>query len=79
MGVRTNAAPFFGDGYSLTAWGRGWVKVAAAERGIMPSSPSRITEVPHQFTHLFGQGYAQRAAEAVADWQTGNYLSACTM
>ena len=77
MGVRSNAAPFFGDGYSLTAWGRKWVKLAAAERAMMPSSSSRITEVLHQFKHLYGQGYAQRAAEAVADWQTGNYLSAC--
>ena len=55
------------------------MKVAADERAIMPTSSSRITEVLHQFTPLFGQGYAQRAAEAVADWHTGNYLSACTM
>jgi len=79
IGQRVKAAPFFGDGYSLTAWGRGWVKSAAAERAIMPSSPGRIIEVLHQFTPLFGQGYAQRAAEAVTDWQTGNYLSACVM
>ena len=79
IGQRINAAPFFGDGYSLTTWGRSWVKAAVAERPVLPSSPSRMTEVLHQFTHLFGKGYGQRAAEAVADWQTGNYLSACTM
>jgi hypothetical protein len=79
LGQRFPAAPFFGDGYSLTQWGRKWVKQAALERVIMPSSSSRITEVLHQFTRLFGRGYAQRAAEAVADWQTGNYLSACAM
>lgn len=32
-----------------------------------------------QFKSLFGAGYAQRAAEAVSDWRTMNYLSACTM
>jgi hypothetical protein len=79
LGQRFPASPFFGDGYSLTAWGRKWVKVAAAERSIMPSSSARITEVLHQLTRLFGQGYAQRAAEAVASWHTGNYLAACTM
>jgi hypothetical protein len=45
----------------------------------MPSDPGRITEVLRQFKTLFGEGYAQRAAEAVSDWRTGNYLSACTM
>ena len=45
----------------------------------MPSDPGRITEVLHQFRTRFGAGYAQRAAEAVADWRAGNYLSACTM
>jgi hypothetical protein len=69
IGARYNATPFFGDGYSLTAWGRKWVKVAVTERAIMPANSGRITEVLHQFTHRFGQGYAQRAAKAVADWQ----------
>jgi hypothetical protein len=79
MGVRSNAAPFFGDGYSLTTWGRGWIKAAITERAVLPSSPSRITEVLHKYAPLFGSGYAQRATEAVADWRTGNYLSACVM
>jgi hypothetical protein len=79
MGQRVNASPFFGDGYSLTAWGREWVNNAAAERLLMPSDPGRITEVLNQFKSRFGAGYAQRATEAVADWRAGNYLSACTM
>jgi len=79
LGQIVNAAPFFGDGFSLTAWGREWVGKAASERTIMPSDPGRITQVLHQFNSRFGAGYAQRAAEAVADWRSGNYLSACTM
>jgi hypothetical protein len=79
LGARVNASPFFGDGYSLTAWGRTWVHAAVAERLLMPSDPGRITEVLHHFKTRFGDGYAQRAAEAVADWRAGNYLSACTM
>ncbi len=79
IGQRVPSAPFFGDGYSLTAWGRGWVLTAASERTLMPSDHGRITEVLHQFRARFGEGYTQRAAEAVADWRAGNYLSACTM
>jgi len=79
IGLRFAAAPFYGDGYSLTAWGRAWVKRIASDRPALPPEPDRITAVLHRFSHLFGPGYAQRAAEAVSDWWTGNYLSACTM
>jgi hypothetical protein len=79
IGQRFPAAPFYGDGYSLTAWGREWVRKTASDRPAMPYEPNRITEVLHQFKPRFGDGYAQRAAEAVSDWWAGNYLSACTM
>ena len=79
MGARINAAPFFGDGYSLTAMGRAWVKRAVSDRGFMPSDPGRLAEVLLQFEDRFGEGYAQRATEAVSDWRSLNYLSACTM
>jgi hypothetical protein len=79
LGQRGSASPYYGDGFSLTAWGREWVKRAARERPALPADPSRLSEVLTQFRRLFGAGYAQRAAEAVLDWSTGNYLSACTM
>jgi len=79
LGQLVNASPFYGDGYSLTAWGRAWVQKTASDRTRMPSDPARMTEVLHQFKSRLGDGYAQRAAEAVADWRSGNYLSACTM
>jgi hypothetical protein len=73
------AAPFYGDGYSLTAWGRTWVRKSVSERAALPSDPNRIKEVLLNFAGKYGAGYAQRAAEAVSDWWAGNYLSACTM
>jgi hypothetical protein len=79
IGQRVPSAPFFGDGYALTAWGRRWVLAAVSERMLMPSDHGRFSEVLHDFRTRFGDGYAQRAAEAVADWRAGNYLSACTM
>lgn len=79
IGQRINGAPFFGDGYSLTQWGREWVKKTVAERPIMPTDAGRLTTVLLEFKTNFGDGYAQRAAEAVSDWRAGNYLSACVM
>ena len=73
------SAPFFGDGFSLTAWGREWVKKSKSERQSMPADAGRLTQVLDQFRSRFGDGYAQRSAEAVSDWHAGNYLSACVM
>jgi hypothetical protein len=79
IGQEFPSSPFYGDGYSLTAWGRQWIKASVSERPVLPSDPDRITEMLHQFRPRFGDGYAQRAAEAVADWRMGNYLSSCVM
>src|ERR1700761_8666368 len=32
IGARFSGAPFYGDGYSLTGWGRTWVAKVASER-----------------------------------------------
>ncbi len=79
IGQRVNGAPFFGDGYSLTQWGREWVKKTIGERPIMPADAGRLTKVLLGFKGRFGDGYAQRSAEAVSDWHAGNYLSASVM
>lgn len=76
---RVAAGHFSGDGYAITSWGRQWLRKAVAERATMPSDPSRLAEVLLGFKKHFGDGYAQRAAEAVSDYRALNYLSACTM
>jgi hypothetical protein len=75
----SSSGQFVGDGYALTAWGEQWVKKAATERAGIPSDPGRLGEVLLQHKELFGDGYAQRAAEAVSDYRSSNYLSACVM
>jgi len=75
----SSSGQFVGDGYALTAWGEQWVKKAAAERAGIPSDPGRLGEVLLQHKKHFGDGYAQRAVEAVNDYRAGNYLSACVM
>jgi hypothetical protein len=79
MGQELPSSPFFGDGFSLTVYGREWLKRSVAERHALPADQNRLTTMLLQFRDPFGDGYGQRAAEAVKDWWSGNYLSACTM
>jgi hypothetical protein len=67
---------FDGATFSITEFGRRWLQDAAS-RAI--GDPSRWTQVLQNFAARFGAGYAQRAAEAVGTYRTGNYLAACVM
>jgi len=72
----TSMPKAFGDGYVLTKFGREWVK-QASQRPII--DPSRLAQVLQTFSRHFGEGYAQRATEAVATYRTANHLAACVM
>jgi hypothetical protein len=76
MGNRMAGTEFQGDGFSLTEFGRGWVQTAAEH---LPSDPSRFSEVLQPFIGRFGEGFAQRAAEASRCYRTTNYLACCVM
>jgi hypothetical protein len=76
MGNRMAGTEFQGDGFSLTEFGRGWVQTAAHHP---PSDPSRFSEVLQPFIGRFGEGFAQRAAEASRCYRTTNYLACCVM
>jgi hypothetical protein len=76
MANRMAGTEFQGDGFSLTEFGRGWVQIAAQHP---PSDPSRFTEVLQPFIGRFGEGFAQRAAEASRCYRTTNYLACCVM
>ena len=76
MGNRWAGTEFQGDGFSLTEFGRGWVQTAAQHS---PSDPSRFSEVLQPFIGRFGEGFAQRAAEASRCYRTTNYLACCVM
>jgi hypothetical protein len=67
---------FSGDGFSITQFGREWLK-DAAQRPIR--DPSRLADVLRDFAPPFGGGYAQRAIEAVSTYRTANYLASCVM
>jgi hypothetical protein len=67
---------FSGDGYSVTAFGRQWL-LDAVQRPT--SDPGRLAEILQGFAKRFGDGYQQRAAEAVRCYRTTNYLASCAM
>jgi hypothetical protein len=67
---------FDGATFSITDFGSRWLQ-DAGRRAV--GDPSRWAQVLQAFTARFGAGYAQRAAEAVRTYRTGNYLAACVM
>jgi hypothetical protein len=75
-GQATGGGLFSGDGFSITSFGRTWLR-EASQRPIL--DPSRLAQLFQSFTGRFGRGYAQRVAEAVATNRTANYLAACVM
>jgi hypothetical protein len=58
---------FSGDGFSITKFGREWLK-DAKQRPVR--DPSRLADVLQTFVSRFGGGYAQRATEAVRTYRT---------
>lgn len=75
-GWATDAGLFSGDTFSITKFGRVWLK-DASQRPV--TDPSRLAQVLQGFADRFGGGYVQRATEAVRTYRSGNYLAACVM
>src|SRR5258708_22576123 len=75
-GWATDAGLFSGDTFSITRFGRAWLK-DASQRPI--ADPPRLSEALQGFADRFGGGYAQPATAAVSTYPTGNYLAACMM
>jgi hypothetical protein len=70
------AVPRLGDFYSITEFGRRWLK-EAADRPFLDQS--HLNQVLQSYGERFGDGYRQRSVEAVRSYQTCNYLAACVM
>jgi hypothetical protein len=75
-GWSTDAGLFSGDTFSITRFGRLWLK-DASQRPI--ADPGRLSQVLQGFADRFGAGYAQRATEAVRTYRSGNYLASSVM
>lgn len=66
----------FGDQYTITAFGSQWLK-DASQRAFLDMS--RLASTLTGFANRFGDGYAQRATEAVKTYRNGTWLAACVM
>ncbi|WP_423963503.1 hypothetical protein [Candidatus Binatus sp.] len=69
--------PAAGDGYSFTSSGRAWV--TSSELTYIPADPSRYVSLLSKEISRLGLGFAQRAREAAACHQAGNYIAGCAM
>ncbi|TSC59601.1 MAG: hypothetical protein LiPW15_621 [Parcubacteria group bacterium LiPW_15] len=67
-----------GNGYSITTLGRSWLD---ENQGVLfiPTEPSRVAELIGRFRGDFGDGFFQRAQEAVRCYSAGAYLACCVM
>jgi hypothetical protein len=67
-----------GNGYSLTSMGRAWL--ARSEGAVfIPVEPARVAELIGRFRERFGEGFFQRAQEAVRCHSATTYLACCVM
>lgn len=67
-----------GNGYSLTSRGREWL--ADAEHAVfIPTEPARVAELLGRYRDQFGEGFFQRAQEAVKSHSATAYLACCVM
>jgi hypothetical protein len=75
---QTSAGPESGDGYSLTAYGRGWLDKWDAE-GFFPTDPDRYIQVLAGGSALLGAGFLQRSHEAAKCYKSTAYIACCAM
>jgi len=66
-----------GNGYSFTSRGRQWL--ADAESVFIPVEPARVAQLLSRFRERLGEGFFQRAQEAVKCHSSTAYLACCAM
>jgi hypothetical protein len=68
-----------GGGYSLTPFGRMWLKEAGNKYEYVPTEPGRFAQLLERIAPRFGDGFKQRAQEAVRCYGAHAYLACCAM
>ena len=66
----------FGDHWTITKSGFGWLAKASSRPFL---NMSRMSQVLADFVPKFGPGFGQRAVEAVRTYRTANYLASCSL
>ncbi len=67
-----------GNGYSYTPFGIKWLEEAEKD-DYVPTEPGRFAEMLEAYRQQFGQGFYERAQEAIRCYAAHAYLSCCVM
>jgi hypothetical protein len=67
-----------GSGFSVTAFGRQWLS-EDKEDDFIPTEPERFAQLLKPFVSRFGQGFHERAQQAVRCYGAHAYLACCAM
>jgi len=67
-----------GAGFSLTGFGEQWLKESAID-SFVPTEPDRFAIMLDPYTSLFGEGFQERAQEAVRCYKAHAFLACCVM
>jgi len=67
-----------GNGYSFTPFGVKWLEESDKDDYI-PTAPDRFNEMIAPYKDLFGDGFYQRASEAIRCYGAHCYLACCSM
>lgn len=68
-----------GNGYSITTFGRQWIKESAGRYDYVPTEPGRFAKILDSFSPQFGEGFKERAQEAVRCYGAHAFLACCAM
>lgn len=67
-----------GSGFSVTTFGKQWLS-EEKEDVFIPTEPERFGQLLKQFVSRFGQGFHERAQQAVRCYGAHAYLACCAM
>lgn len=67
-----------GQGFTITSLGKAWLAESADDRFI-PSEPGQIAQLLTKYRKHFGDGFQERAQEAVRCWGANAFLACCVM
>jgi hypothetical protein len=67
-----------GNGYSITPFGRQWLEESDRD-DYVPTEPGRFARMLDEIGALFGDGYRERAQEAIRCYGAHAYLACCAM
>lgn len=67
-----------GNGYSITPFGKQWLQETDKDT-FVPTEPGRFSEMMAPYADVFGNGFRERANQAIRCYGAHTYLACCVM